>query len=130
MLLSAYHVVRPTDRAEAINAFYYSHPNANWLVPPESVFDEGGQLVKKNAPLRPGGNRVRSSLEIATHEGATWSEVRRDFLGFVLRSEGGAFPWARVVHRCRFRAQVEPALAAEWRRELKELLDALRDIRG
>lgn len=130
MYLTALHVVRAADGAEGINSFYYAHPGTNWLVPPANVPDgEPGVLVSSQIELPPGGNRVRSYLDIVTHEGASWSELRRSFLVFVLDSEGGEFPWVRLVGRTRFRAGMELALAPEWRAELSALFAAAREAK-
>lgn len=130
MYLTALHVVRAADGTEGINSFHYAHHGTNWLVPPANVPDvEPGELVRSRIQLPPGGNRVRSYLDIVTHETASWSELRRSFLVFVLASEGHALPWVRLVGRTRFRAAMEEALAPEWRAELSALFAAAREAK-
>lgn len=130
MYLVALHVVR--GGAEGINAFHYRHADlSNWdLGPPPNVPDENpGVLVNKVTLISPGGNRVRSSLDITARDDEAWVTIRMNFVKFVLDNEGKSFPWVFPVNRCVFRAAMENALAAEWRRELVELYEAIRSVR-
>ncbi len=130
MYLAALHVISPANGQEGVNAFYYRHAGPDWIVPPNAVPDEDpGELVKKDVAVPPGGNRVRSYLDIIAPDTASWPEIRGNFLAFVLDTESQPFPWNGVVGRCRFRAGIEDGLAAAWRSELGALYGAARKVR-
>lgn len=98
--------------------------------PPDTVPDEDpGELVNMVTAVPPGGNRVRSYLDIVGRENATWREIRSKFLWFVLDCEGQPFPWNRHVDMYAFRAGIEDALAADWRNELGKLYEAAHSVR-
>ncbi len=125
------HVVRPQDGTEGVNAYYYSHAGSDWLVPPDDVPDEDpGELVKKEVPVLPGGNRVRAYLDIIAADDASWPEIRGNFVAYVVESAGKPLPWVRLVGRCRFRTGLDSGLAAAWRIELEKLYEAARNVRS
>lgn len=131
MYLSALHVLRLQTGEEGFNAFHYAHAGgAGWVEPPEAVPDEDpGELVNRVIDVAPGGNRVRSYLDIVGRDGASWQAIRNEFLRFVLDSEGNAFPWTLRQDGFLFRAAMDDALATDWRGELGRLYEAAHRVR-
>jgi hypothetical protein len=132
MYLAALHVARPSTELDGFNAFHYAHEDGDtWHTgPPDLVPDQDpGELVKSVITVAPGGNRVRSYLDIVGRDDASWHEIRGNFLHFVLDSEGQRFPWRLPRGGFLFRAAIEDALASDWRDELGRLFEAARSVR-
>jgi len=66
MYVTAHHVVRPGTNLDRVNAFCYRHGPTIWAgLPPAGIPDENpGELAASSATVAPGGNRVRSYLDI------------------------------------------------------------------
>jgi hypothetical protein len=128
MYLAALHVVCPPAGAEGINAFYYTHGQQDWVIPPNPD-QQPGTLVNSRVSVPPGGNRVRSYLDVVAPDGATWSEIRQELLSFVLDNEDGPMPWSDRTGRCLFRLGMESALAQKWAQEAQLLYDAVKAVR-
>jgi hypothetical protein len=130
MYLTAHHVVNPGAEAEGINAFCYRHGPVRWvgLAPPGIPDDNPGELVASSALIPPGGNSVRSYLDIVMPDEVPWSEVRTSFIAFVSEAQQRDFPWVGVAGRCTFRVGLEQGLAARWQHEVAMLLQAAQGL--
>jgi hypothetical protein len=95
MYLSALHVVQTKTGREGFNAFHYAHPGSeSWRDgPPASVPDIDPGVLVEMTPIPPGGNRVRSYLDIFGRDDVAWEEIRRGFVEFIIDCEGRPFPW-------------------------------------
>jgi hypothetical protein len=132
MYVTAHHVVRPASTAEGINAFCYRHGPYIWVgLPPAGIPDENpGELAVSSVPIPPGGNRVRSYLDIVMPDEVRWDEVRTAYVAFVSEAQRRDFPWTGVVGRCTFRVGLEQGLAEQWQHELAMLLQAAQRVHG
>jgi hypothetical protein len=132
MYVTAHHVVRPGTNLDGINAFCYRHGPIIWAgLPPAGIPDENpGELAASSATVAPGGNRVRSYLDIIMPDEAPWTEVRACFIAFVSEAQRRDFPWTGVSGRCTFRVGLDLGLAATWQRELALLMQAAQGVHG
>jgi hypothetical protein len=126
--LSALHVVQPQTGADGINAYYYLHHSADWLVAPDPEVDPG-VLEDMDLEVQPAaGNRVRAFLEVAAPDGTPWAELRQQLMRFILDHYDRPLPWEGTAGRCFFRIDMEEALAAHWQQEADSLYRALRAV--
>jgi len=125
MYLTAQRVVAPSGNT-GINVYHYAHPSRPWAIPPQGVpEDDPGELQGKKLELPPGGNRVRSYLDIVAADGAPTEELLESFRDFLAAHEGQPLPWSGLQGHWLFRVGMESGLAAQWRRELAALLKAI-----
>lgn len=131
MYLTAQHVHSPVTHGEAINVLWYTHGgDAQWLTAPAPE-TWPGVLLRSWTPLPPGGNRVRSYLDIIAPDTLPWAHVRQTFVQFLMRRRGPTtpMPWVDSYGPTTIRAAVEPALwVAVWS-ELPALYRALESFR-
>ena len=126
MKLVAQRVVQPgtvPNRRSGFNAFYFEHGDRAWLdLPPADLGP--GQLVGQIIEVPPPGNRVRSYLEIVAPDAspnmqlAAAVQAGADFLADAASPQ----PWRLAHGEVSFAFEVEAALAAHWRIELRLLL--------
>ena len=128
MYLAALRVVSPASGAEGMNAFHYAHGREDWVFPPNPD-QQPGTLANSHVSVPPGGNRVRSYLDVVAPDGATWSEIRQELLRFLLDNDNGPMPWSDRAGRCLFRLGMESALAQDWAHEAGLLYDAVKSVR-
>jgi hypothetical protein len=130
VLLTAQHVVSPTNRREGVNAFLYLHqglPAVDEAALEQATTAEDAQgvtLVAQSISVPPPGNRVRSYLDIFSPDEIRWSEVRVELMAFVGRSQLQPLPWRARTGRCAFRLGMESELSHEWISELATLYQA------
>jgi hypothetical protein len=130
MFLVAQHVLRPQTGEEGINAFHYVHHVDDWAGPPAAIPDQDpGELVNKTIAVAPGGNRVRSYLDIVAPDKASSVGIRQSLLVFLLDHEQGPLPWVGDVTQYRFRIGMEDQLAQNWRHEIGALYSAAMKAR-
>lgn len=133
MYLTAHRVVSPTAGRAGINAFYYRHGDASavdWGDPDPGFVAESepGELVSDDIDVAPGGNLVRSYLDVVAHDSTPLEAVtqaldrfRESALGSlpaVLRgkvsirfnAEAGLDPEARPAEFDDLRARVDRLL--------------------
>jgi hypothetical protein len=79
--------------------------------------------------VRPGGNRVRSYLDIVAPDETSWTEIRQRFVTFVSGHQLQAMPWSGASRSCLFRANMDQALAQPWHHEIAELYRAAQAAR-
>lgn len=81
MFLTAHRVVKPSENGRAgINTFYYRHGNEapiDWTNPDPTLVAETypGVLVSDDVEVAPGGNLVRSYLDVVVHDSAPLATV-------------------------------------------------------
>lgn len=102
MYLTAHHVVS-NEGHEGINAFAHLH-GAEFPSPAvdeatiELVADDfAGELADEDAELRPGGNAVRSYLDVVTPDHTDPAMIRRALGEFASSLETGMPPIRRVI---------------------------------
>jgi hypothetical protein len=131
MYLTAHHVASLQDHREGINAFFYLHGAYVWEgLPPDGIPDrDPGILQHQSISIPPGGNRVRSYLDIVMPDETQWTEIRHGFMTFVSESQLQQFPWTGVIGRCLFRIGMDAGLAANWQTEIANLYRAAQAVR-
>jgi hypothetical protein len=85
--------------------------------------------VNQTISLPPGGNDVRSYLDVIAPDETPTQEIRNAVVPFVDRSRGRALPWAETIGRCTFRFGVEQGLHASWPEEFRRLLLSALSVR-
>lgn len=124
MILTAQHV-RASTGAEGINASCRLHGLREWADPPSGDLAgdlAAGELVNQAISLPPGGNDVRSYLDVIAPDETPTQEIRNAVVLFVDRSRGRTLPWTETIGRCTFRFGVEQELHASWSEEFRRLL--------
>lgn len=131
MKLIAQRVVRPSDHASGINAYCYLHPGAVWLDDPQEDLGRG-ILANRIVEVPPGGNRVRSYLEVTTPDGTSNGAITAAVLSGadLLAASGRELPWQLAHGETRFTFNLELALAEHWLMELKILLGYTLEVRS
>jgi hypothetical protein len=122
MYLTAMHLQTKGGAAvDGINVYYYAHDVEDWQEPPDPEVD-CGRLVKQIHEITPGGNRVRSYIDIVAPAGTSWQSIRNAFVSFITDHDSGPMPWNGTVGCIRFGVAVERSLATVWTQELSHLL--------
>lgn len=127
MILTAQHV-RAASGAEGINAFCRLHGPTGWSQPWQGDLSEG-ELVNRAISVPPGGNSVRSYLDVIAPDETPTQEIRNAVIPFIAQSRGQPLPWVATVGPCTFRFGVELGLHANWSEELRQLLLAALTVR-
>jgi hypothetical protein len=130
MLLTAQRV-RSHSGEEGIDAFCNVHGPYIWPgEPPPGIPDTNpGQRVNEKLSVVPGGNRVRSYLDIIAPDETPTTEVLAAVQGFLASVRERRLPWAATVGRCTFRFGLERGLETTWAVELRALLEAAARVR-
>src|SRR5690606_28704496 len=103
MYITAQRVRASQGGDEGINAFLHRHASSWAEAPPDNIPDrDPGELVRSAVIIEPGGNQVRSYLDIVAPEGTPWSTVRESFLQFVARMPPRPFPWSLTINSLKF----------------------------
>jgi hypothetical protein len=79
-------------------------------------------LASSTISLPPGGNDVRSYLDVIAPDETPTQEIRNAVVPFVDRARGRTLPWTETIGRCTFRFGVEQGLHASWPEEFRRLL--------
>lgn len=119
MYLTAHRVVSPTGN-EGIHAFYRTH-GESWRGLDTDVETAPSQLVRARRELEPGGNRVRSYLDIIAPDLISPSSIITDFETWIRGEAPVQFPCQFHAMNSVVRMGVERALAASWRGEAQRL---------
>jgi hypothetical protein len=127
MILTAQHV-RASTGAEGINAFCRIHGSNDWMDPRAGDLGSG-ELVNQTISLPPGGNDVRSYLEVIAPDDTPTQEIRNAVVPFVDQSRGLTLPWTATIGRRTFRFGVEQGLHASWPEEFRRLLLSALSVR-
>lgn len=126
MILTAQHVRAPTGE-EGINAFCRLHGPYEWSDPPQDL--TAGEVVNHSISVPPGGNSVRSYLDVIAPDETSTQEIQHAVVPFIGRSRGHSLPWIGTIGRCTFRFGVDPKLHAHWSEEFRQLLLAALTVR-
>ncbi|MGK3993772.1 hypothetical protein [Sorangium sp. So ce1024] len=117
MYLTAQRVVSAAPPREGINAFLSLHGEEeaaaiNWDSPRVELVAEElpGVLVYRDCDLRPGGNRVRSFLDVAVRDQADCARVQAALDEFRRRLASTALPFVDVIDGVGIRFSAEPSL--------------------
>jgi len=131
MLLTAQRVQNPAG-LEGINAFCNLHGPYDWFgEPPAGIPDTNpGMRVNDNVIVPPGGNRVRSYLDIVAPDETPTTEILAAVRRFVMAVRTDSLPWAATVGRCTFRFGLDLGLEQQWATEFQELLEAALRVRS
>jgi hypothetical protein len=127
MILIAQHVRAKAGDA-GINAFCRLHGPREWTDPRPDDLD-AGELVNQVLSIPPGGNNVRSYLDVIAPDETPTQEIRNAVVQFVDRSRGRPLPWTETIGRCTFRFGVEKGLHERWPEEFRKLLLAALTVR-
>lgn len=127
MYLTAHRVVSPTTGRTGINAFHYRHgevPEVDWTNPDPGVIPETepGNLISDDVEVAPGGNLVRSYLDVVAHDSTAIHAITQALDQFRESALGSVPAVLRGVVGIRFSA--EAGLAPE---ALPLEFDNLRD---
>ena len=125
MYLAALHVRRASSGDEGINAFRYVH-GRDWLEAPDGVPDDDpGSLVEQSIEVPPGGNRVRSFLDVIAPDHAAWEDIRKAIrAGLALTKPPMNFTYGA----CRIRFSLDEELRPKWLEEFRVLHDHLHAL--
>ena len=119
--------VRASDGAEGVNGYLYRHgPGFPWPADPTPLADEDpGTLEAREEAVPPGGNRVRSYLDVLASDATEMAEIRGVFETF--RQNLQEFPNPAVFRMggVTLRYGVEIALEDRWNEALEELETAV-----
>lgn len=120
MYLTAQRVTSGTGDADGINAFYHMHRDA-WAGRDVKPEDAPGYLVTRRLAVDPGGNRIRSYLDVLAPDTTSPSLIIADFQRFVTGPVPERFPHEFAGTVATFRMAIERSLAASWRAEALRL---------
>ena len=122
--------VRDLQGHEGINSFCYYHGPITWFDrPPAEVTSSSGTLVNSHIAVTPGGNRVRSYLDIWTPDETPSLTIEEDVVSCIDLLQDEHLPIDLQSGECTFHFDLEAALAPGWRRELVVLLHRALDAR-
>lgn len=125
MKLVAQRVVSQTNgpKLTGVNSLYYRHPNREWLSEPPADLGEG-ELVNRHDQIRPGGNRVRSYLDIVAPDSTPSTNIENVVRSAarILADTRTPLPWAVNHAEIYMEFNLEASLAPQWQIELETLL--------
>jgi hypothetical protein len=122
MYITSQRVVSPARPREGINAFLSLHGHGgegvaviDWENPRvEQVAEEfPGVLVDSECDLRPGGNRVRSFLDVVARDGTPLARIKTALDEFGRRLDHATLPLVEIIDGVGIRFNAEPALELE-----------------
>jgi hypothetical protein len=131
------HRVRSPQGVEGVNAFLHKHgPDFSWPSEPWRLPEENpGRIVIQKVAIEPGGNNVRSYLDVIAPDDVEASDIEAVFAGLSLElmadevpsSPLGHLPNPVVYHRGRvvLRLGVEGMLESTRTMEMDQLRQAL-----
>jgi hypothetical protein len=127
VLLTAQHL-RASTGVEGVNAFCRLHGPREWTEAQPRDLPEG-ELVNQVISIRPGGNQVRSYVDVVAPDETATREIQNALVKFIEEARGHSLPWVGSVGRCAFRFGVETRLHPSWPDELRQLLLAALNVR-
>lgn len=132
MKLVAQRVVSRTNgpKLTGVNSIYYRHPDREWLSEPPADLGEG-VLVNRHDQVRPGGNRVRSYLDIVAPDSTPSPTIEysvRSAARFLAETHT-PLPWAVNHADIYMEFNLEASLAPQWQIELETLLAHCLSVR-
>jgi hypothetical protein len=130
MLLTAQRV-RSAAGEEGVNAFCNLHGSFIWEGEPPAGIPESnpGEPANQSIAVPPGGNLVRSYLDVvAPDETSTW-EILGAVQQFIVVMRGRHLPWNGTIGRCTIRFGIDLGLEPAWVEEFRRLLVAAMQVR-
>lgn len=127
MLLTVQHVAPATpDRgAPDFNAYRYKHSLDPWSIADLDALRRTQRLVARDERITPGGNRVRSYLDLYAPDDARQEQLRLWLRELLSQASWEEFP-VRCVHGdWLLEFSVDRPLAAAWRSELQDLVSRM-----
>lgn len=88
-----------------------------------------GEPANQSVELTPGGNRVRSYLDIVAPDETPTSEILGAVQHFVAAMREQPLPWGLTVGRCTIRFGLELGLEQHWAEEFRRLVEAAMQVR-
>lgn len=123
MYLTAHRVISQDHRRQAVNSFYYIHgydwePDRLNLFLPEN---NPGTLLDDMILLSPGGNTVRSYLDIVAPDNTAISTILKSFNELLSGQAPDRFPFVCVVSNVWYRFGIEIGIIPAWQQEIRLL---------
>lgn len=130
MLLTAQRV-RSVSGVEGINAFCSLHGEYSWPGPPPSGVPDSnpGERANEIIAVPPGGNRVRSYLDVIAPDETPTTEILAAVPVFLTAVQTSPLPWVATAGRCTFRFGLEAGREGVWIAELRALLAVALRVR-
>lgn len=130
MLLTAQHV-RSAAGVEGVNAFCNLHGSFVWQgEPPDGIPESNpGEPANQIIAVSPGGNDVRSYLDVVAPDETPTSEILAAVHQFVLAMRGRPLPWKATIGRCTIQFGLDLGLESMLVDEFRSLLGAAMQVR-
>lgn len=134
MYLTAQHVVAPDRSGEGINAFAHLHGDRSRISPQDEAGirlvadDDPGALIDQDVDLRPGGNSVRSYLDVVAADGESSAKIRAGLDALEMELGRSDPPIARVVDGIGLRLNMNIGLYPQKLVEFSRLRDRIERL--
>lgn len=130
MLLTAQRVVSSAAE-EGVNAFCNLHGPYTWEGEPPAGIPESdpGEPANQRIAVPPGGNQVRSYLDVVAPDETPTSEVLSAVQQFVVAMRDRPLPWKSTIGRCTIRFGIDLGLEQKWVEEFRLLFEAAMQVR-
>ncbi|MBT3224352.1 MAG: hypothetical protein HN348_35240 [Proteobacteria bacterium] len=122
MYIATHRVVSKTA-VEGINTFAYLAGERSWQMPEAHLDEQPGQLVHQSVEITPGGNRVRSYLDVVFPDSYTRDDVSWLLTTLPRLIDTTEFPHTGSLERAAWRFGLEFSLVPVWEDELVRLAD-------
>jgi hypothetical protein len=120
MLLSAQRVLS-RQGVSGVNAYAYRHPAGTWSTADLTTLESSAVLVMQDLEVPPGGNAVRSYVDIFAPDGAGPAEIAAWVQRLRTGPEHGEFPIELREGDLALRFGLVFGLVSTWQRELTDL---------
>lgn len=124
MLLSAQRVRSPHG-VSGINRYAYRHGRQPWSVANLEALEHAATLVSQDLEVPPGGNEVRSFLDVFAPDGTSPVELARLAASVRGGPDPTSFPAVFTCGSVVFRLGLVFGLVPSWRNELTDLASRL-----
>ncbi len=121
MLVTAQRVVAPAGLV-GINVYLYQHDSGQpWTPDDLDALEAHATLTRHHFQVDPGGNRVRSYLDVFAPEGTTAAELLPWFRRLTRTSSSPSFPLTDKEGPAVLRFNLDLGLVPTWRDEFTDL---------
>ncbi len=121
MLITAQRVVAPSGLV-GINSYHYEHyADTPWTTDDLTALESSASLAKSRFQVEPGGNRVRSYLDVFAPEGTTATELLPWFQRILRTPTPPSFPFVDREDQAVLRFNLDLGLVPTWRDEFADL---------
>lgn len=116
---------------EGVNAFCNLHGSFIWSGAPPAGIPEAnpGEPAHQRIEVQPGGNRVRSYLDVIAPDETPTSEILGAVQQFLVVVRDRPLPWTATVGRCTIRFGIDIGLEPVWTEEFRRLIAAAMHVR-